>query len=89
MWTEEEAGTKWCQESRTVQTDGVSSSAPRNRVANTVTMETEADHLFGARCIGSRCMSWRWVDKAGTNEAGEPNYYAGHWKGYCGKAGRP
>lgn len=40
-------------------------------------------------CIGSACMAWRWIDKAGTKEDGTANYYAGSWKGYCGLAGKP
>lgn len=40
-------------------------------------------------CVGSQCSAWRWVDKAGTDEAGQPNYYAGRWQGYCGPAGKP
>jgi hypothetical protein len=40
-------------------------------------------------CIGSRCMAWRWLHKAGKDENDQPNYYAGPWQGYCGLAGRP
>lgn len=84
MWTEEQARSKWCQESRVVQTDGVASSSPRNRVANVTTMQTEADHLFGAACIGSRCMAWRWATAIDQNGDRVPSMHAG----YCGKAGR-
>lgn len=35
-------------------------------------------------CIASECMAWRWQPKSG-----EGNYYPGHWKGYCGLAGKP
>jgi hypothetical protein len=41
------------------------------------------------RCIGTGCMAWRWISKAGTGEDGTPNYYSGKWKGYCGRVGKP
>lgn len=41
------------------------------------------------QCLASECMAWRWVPKSGASPDGDPNYYAGPWKGYCGLAGKP
>ena len=49
----------------------------------------DTDAGSSSDCIGSRCMAWRWLHKAGTDENDQPNYYAGPWQGYCGLAGRP
>lgn len=66
-YTEEEAKTKWCVHAR-VRDVGVAGVTNIN-FANGTTI----------KCIGSRCMSWRWRGDFG--ETGS--------KGYCGLAGVP
>ncbi|MFA5951510.1 MAG: hypothetical protein WC807_14620 [Hyphomicrobium sp.] len=92
IYTEEEAKTKWCPETRTGLTAGM---AVNHHVGGDVHEET--------RCIGSGCMMWRWKrgsvfhpappDPANPTVAhfteieNRGDYSKTH--GFCGKAGRP
>ena len=76
--TEEEAKTKWCPHAR------IPSGEPAVAVNRPEPYDNDVPH-----CLGSFCMAWRWLHKAGTDENDQPNYYAGPWQGYCGLAGRP
>ena len=75
--TEDEAKTKWCPQA----------------VASHTNPRQGFDGVPGFTpifpCLGSACMWWRWISKAGTGEDGTANYYTGKWKGYCGVAGKP
>jgi hypothetical protein len=65
MFTEEEAGKKWCPFSRLVGV-GQMPTPPHNRVV----MAAKPDQLIvppGCACIGSACMAWIWH----TTEKGE------------------
>lgn len=88
MWTEQEARTKWCPESRT-HVGTLEGIVAVNVWPIDGNGGRDLAMLNECRCIASDCMAWRWADKAGADAAGKPNYYPGHWKGYCGKAGRP
>ena len=95
--TEDEAKTKWCPFARVAgpvqsKAEGVSYNRwpPSDGTMKTMLRETPT-----ARCIGSRCMAWRWHLK-GTDpdliaarqypDVPEPNEPDG---GYCGMAGKP
>ena len=81
--TEEEAKTKWCPHSRAVLYGGKISkvlSSGHNRATFSKTEGKDEDYLNPefCRCIGSECMSWRWVYGQDTVPGG-----------YCGLAGEP
>jgi len=62
--TEEEAKTKWCPQTLFVPTDGGKAAGP---TANRFSENSEGERQVHsnpefARCIGSACMMWVWVD---------------------------
>jgi hypothetical protein len=66
--TEEEAKTKWCPQTL----------CARLIVSDHVEQPVE---MGGARCIGSKCMAWRW-ERASNSSIKRKD-------GFCGLAGRP
>lgn len=74
--TEKEAAELWCQETRiTPETTGFHPMSNREEP-----VQKSSSLGSVSRCIGARCMAWRWRDPAVTGlEA----------PGYCGKAGYP
>lgn len=78
--TEEEAKEKWCPFARQVVGDA-QAAASGNRDLNCGGPLAVHD---GNRCIGSRCMAWRWSEGLYPKDSfmgGEPS------RGYCGLAG--
>jgi hypothetical protein len=73
MTTDDEARTKWCPFAKVGAVN-----AGVNRIldsdAHNATWQ-EVDRA--ARCVGSYCMAWQWLDE---------NI---HYLGYCGLAGKP
>lgn len=87
LLTEDEARQKWCPFARVVPSDAsgkVWDGAPAGWNRKGLLANPQP-----ARCLASECTAWRWRDKAGLSPSGEPNYYPGEWKGFCGLAGRP
>lgn len=93
--TEEEAGRRRCQEGFPAS-EGVTAASPLEPSGALYTSTTTAAAAYAGLssvammtqpptapfwCLGSRCMSWRWVRDEKTID--------GHSLGYCGKAGRP
>lgn len=74
MLTEKEASTRWCPFTR-IGAGTVGQVVPVNRLGN-------GDIDTRARCIGSRCMAWRWNGMHPTFK-GEP---IGEKTGSCGLA---
>lgn len=98
--TEAEAKTKWCPFARTLgwNIDSVRHGEEPQFVFGSENREVgpydadgeETVRIAGRhRCIASACMAWRWVPKAAASPGGDPNYYPGPWKGFCGLAGKP
>lgn len=88
MMTEDEAKEKWCPFSRPVTVVGEDNHDKSpvifmgNRVLVSIVGDDPQEAMFnenpdGSRCIGSRCMAWRWA--RGFNPT----------SGYCGLAGKP
>jgi hypothetical protein len=68
--TEKEAAEKWCPH-------------VRGDYAQVGDVALNKGNKEG-RCIGSRCMQWRWFDIDESNEA-----FGDNPRGYCGLAGNP
>lgn len=81
MDTEEEAKKKWCPMARTCYTDAREGSSVSNR---TIGPDGNGS-TYGARCLGSDCMMWRWE----TEICPEKQEIVNSNKGYCGLAGKP
>jgi hypothetical protein len=72
--TEVEAAMRWCPHAREATAAGKAKDvAIGNRWIDREGQDDYANPA-GCRCIGSQCMSWRWIDDL---------------RGYCGLAGRP
>lgn len=89
MYTEEQARSKWCPFSRTLDTDvhplhgAVGASVNRepgdyDRHGNE-TVVTSGRH----RCIASECMAWRFYTPKDWTDMSDPK------KGFCGLSGAP
>lgn len=76
-YTEEEAGSKWCPESRVAASvevhQGLKHAAGVNRKPG------GRDPFDGSRCVGSLCAHWQFL--SGTRNANK--------RGYCGLSGPP
>ena len=78
--TEEEAKTKWCPHVRSIDTQiGPDDGGPCNSHMEGEDLKDGRNPIY-ARCIGSACMAWRFVDEV-INLPTSP--------GYCGLAGKP
>jgi hypothetical protein len=77
LTTAEEAATKWCPE---VRTGLIAGMAVNRHVAD---LPGGFDGVYDeTRCIGPKCMAWRWNTEARFGVIA-PDV------GYCGKAGKP
>lgn len=95
--TEKEAAEKWCPLGRVVSGRRVKSGEldmfPGSSPANILAVgEAHADLIPLGRCIGSRCMAWRWQVKF-ISEIGADGRHLTIGKeqgdaGYCGAFGR-
>ena len=95
IYTEEEAKTKWCPESRPAEWFA---STPHSdgKLVRGGNRDGNGKPDATAYCLGSGCMMWRWVFRfvrVETDE-GEPEEWTDAWensleppRGYCGKAG--
>jgi hypothetical protein len=70
IYTEDEAKEKWCPMVRMMDDSSFNHPVAYNRCWLSGDTEDNPDE---ARCIGSRCMAWRW--------------FIANEKGYCGLAG--
>lgn len=96
--TEAEAKTKWCPQARqgtgraTEDKDGKKTGKwailehPGINCA-LIIGHPEPDNNFRVRCIGNKCMAWRWSEPQEQEipMVGEPE----DRKGYCGAYGKP
>lgn len=81
-YTEEEALNKWCPHAVASHTD------PRAGIQPHKLEKQDKPPLHN--CIGSRCMSWRWKMRFGTDPANPENCAVLEpTHGYCGLAGQP
>lgn len=82
--TEQDAKTKWCPLYRVATSGGDTSTFEMDN--RPVEHAEDAEQRWRptgefhpvARCVGSRCMAWRWVMPV-----------VGDSRGYCGLAGKP
>lgn len=80
MLTEEEAKTKWCPHAVASHTDPFGGFR----------RDDAADDYKTHPCIASKCMSWRWEARFGTDPDNPENCAVlPSTHGYCGLAGRP
>lgn len=77
--TEKEAAEKWCPHARVIWVLG-GEAAPG--VGNVV-FHSDTGESNPVKCIGSRCMQWRWIETMNLRPVGE------NPRGYCGLAGKP
>lgn len=100
--TEKEAATKWCPHARTIGFHPMGTLVVRNRttaVSDPTVDQQTREAPPACRCIGSRCMAWRWdysthkpnVVRVTTRKVGEPAFedVGAATSGYCGLAGKP
>jgi hypothetical protein len=81
MVTEEEAKKRWCPFVRL----GLSGRLPSalNRIQDS---DNSVAVPFGARCIASECMAFRWLEPPGPRPPDAPERDD---RGYCGLSGPP
>ena len=95
MKTEEQARECWCPFVRFgMESDGeTSSNRDRFVLPETGKTSNETDRVrHNARCIASKCMAWRWDDKAALKHhitSGQSPLAEIEKIGYCGLAGEP
>jgi hypothetical protein len=74
LLSEDEAKERWCPEARVSY---LHETAENGVTASTYNRTWNGYELREARCLGSKCMAWRWINPA----IGRQTH------GYCGKAG--
>lgn len=85
--TEQEAKTKWCPQSRTLDWVFENGRVGDELQIGAGAVNRDARGEPMGRCIGSACMAWRWKnDPTGPQDpfGPEPSY-----DGWCGLAGKP
>ncbi len=85
LHTEEEAKELWCPFARVVEFTEDTISAPYNRAWAGDGHPTRTHEPLQCRCIGDRCMAWRWEE----HDLGPGKPRAVGPKGCCGLAGNP
>ena len=79
--TEDKAKTKWCPFARVVRIDS------RTLFVRSLNSTQDVQSIAGLldkindRCVGSKCMAWRWTDVLSMPQKDR--------RGCCGLAGRP
>lgn len=89
--TEEEAKAKWCPDARVMTLAKRSNGDDESLVGlNRVQLADNAKDLnpTSARCLGSKCMAWRFLDPTRYGADG-PLLDKDERRGYCGKVGAP
>lgn len=82
--TEKEAAEKWCPHARVTEA-GSGDGSSWNRLNSEPALD-----IHGTRCIGSACMSWRWIRTLVNDPAGGPNKIEStKTYGMCGLSGPP